>query len=67
MRDRQSTIESIRSLNPTASPEFLEGFEFEDLAAYLNRLRDAERHRHVEYADENRSVITNFDHRAVPV
>lgn len=64
MRDRQSTIESIRSLNPTASPEFLEGFEYEDLAAYLHRLRDAE--RRVDYADENRSVA-NIDHRAVPV
>ena len=35
---RNSTIDAIRTLNPTASPEFLAEFSSDELTQYLQRL-----------------------------
>jgi hypothetical protein len=38
MMTKNDTIEAIKNINPTASPEFLEGFSIDDLNCYLDRL-----------------------------
>lgn len=44
MMTKNDTIEAIKNLNPTASPEFLEGFSIDDLNQYLDRLHGQRRH-----------------------
>lgn len=38
MQPKSETIEAIRKLNPTASPDFLVAFPTDELARYLDRL-----------------------------
>lgn len=38
MQPKSQTIEAIRKLNPTASPDFLVAFPNDELARYLDRL-----------------------------
>ena len=44
MMTKNDTIEAIKNINPTASPEFLEGFSIDDLNHYLDRLHGHRRH-----------------------
>ncbi len=44
MMTKNDTIEAIKNINPTASPEFLEGFSINDLNHYLDRLHGHRRH-----------------------
>jgi len=45
MMPKSDTIDAILKCNPTARPEFLSGFSNDELGRYLERLRDAARHR----------------------
>lgn len=42
------TIDAIRRLNPTATPEFLVEFSNDELAQYLDRLETASRRQSLE-------------------
>jgi hypothetical protein len=44
MMTKNDTIEAIKNINPTASPEFLEEFSIDDLNRYLDRLHGHHRH-----------------------
>ena len=43
--NKRQLIEEIQKISPSASLEFLEGFEPDDLQEYLVRLEDARSHR----------------------
>lgn len=45
---KSTTIEAIRTLNPTASPDFLAEFSPDELSQYLERLNRASPERPLE-------------------
>lgn len=45
MNPKSETIDAIRRLNGTASPEFLAEFSSDDLASYLERLASTAKRR----------------------
>jgi hypothetical protein len=48
MINKQETIAAIMKLNPSATQDFLEAFGDEELALYLNRLNERQKHAREE-------------------
>jgi hypothetical protein len=48
---KHATIDAIRTLNPTATPDFLETFTDDELSQYLDRLSRVAPRNTPEYAD----------------
>ena len=51
---KTDTIDAIKQLNPTATPEFLSEFSADELTSYLRRLTDRPSHETCEARDIDR-------------